>query len=116
MSLIAISAHLLNAFNAKPGKSDDATSARLVLIASFLQGSDVTETLISEGQYVKAIAVLKQDMEMLVRIHETIAGVAKIGQTPQMRYLPVEGARRFYGELNKVAHPSTSTSLRACSN
>src|SRR5436305_9905823 len=51
-------------------------------------------------------------MEVLIRIHETVAGVAKRGGTPQLKYLPVAGARRFYGELNDIAHPSNIGHLR----
>ena len=85
---------------------------RLILIASFFQGVGVTETLISEGQYAKAAAVLKQDLEILTRIHETLQGVAKPGGTPNVKYAPT-GAGRLYGQLNNVAHPSTPELLAA---
>jgi hypothetical protein len=66
--------------------------------------------MISDGQYAKAAAALKQDMQS--RIHESVTGVAKEGGTPHLRYLPVAGARRFYGELNDVAHPSNIARFR----
>jgi hypothetical protein len=75
------------------------------LIAAYVQGISVVETLISEGQYVKAAAVLKQDLEILARLGEHREGVARPGQTPNVKYAPT-GAGRWYGELNKVAHPS----------
>lgn len=106
LMLTGMCASLLRAYNGVPGRTSKSVSDRLTLIASFLQGLPATETLISEGQYVKAAAALKQDMEVIARIGETIAGRARRGQTPQMKHFPAAGARRFYGELNKVAHPS----------
>jgi hypothetical protein len=106
LSLVAIWASLVHAYNGKRSLATDGVSDRLTLLAAFIQGVGATESLVSEGQYVKATAALKQDMEILVRIHETEAGVAKPGKTPQMKYLPAVGARPIYGELNKVAHPS----------
>jgi hypothetical protein len=73
-------------------------------LASFIQGSKVTERMISEGQYVKAAAMLKQDYELLVRIHEARAGWAVEGKQPNVRNGP-SGSQRYYGELNKIAHP-----------
>ncbi len=103
---------LLRSYSGVPGKTDQSVSDRLTLISVALQGASATETLISEGQYAKGAAALKQDMEVVVRIHETVAGVAKAGTTPQLKYLPTAGARRFYGELNDVAHPSNIGRLR----
>jgi hypothetical protein len=103
---------LLRSYSAVPGKTNQSISDRLTLIALALQGASATETMISEGQYTKAAAALKQDMEILVRIHETLAGVAQPGGTPQVKYFPAAGARRFYGELNDVAHPSNIDRLR----
>jgi hypothetical protein len=68
----------------------------------------VAEELISEGQYVKAAGTLKQDLEVLARIGETIQGVERVGRTPNVRYAPA-GAGPLYGQLNKVAHPSDPT-------
>ena len=113
LSLVAVWALLLDAYNGAPGATSDSIDHRLTLLAAFIQGVPPTEALISEGQYVKASAALKQDMEILVRIHETEQGVAKPGKTPQIRYLPASGARRFYGELNKVAHPSNPDLLQS---
>lgn len=103
--LMGAFAHLSKIKDAIPGKTNESISHRLVLQAAFFQGATVTESLISEGQYSKAAAVLKQDYEILARIGETRAGVAKAGKTPNARYAP-EGSQFMYGELNKVAHPS----------
>lgn len=88
-----------------PGQCDATTSERLTLSILYTQGMTVTETMISEGQYVKATASLKQDYEILTRILEAKAGVAVGGKTPNVRHAP-HGSQRFYGELNDVAHPS----------
>jgi hypothetical protein len=103
--LTATLAKLLAAKSGVPGSTNQGRSDRILLVASFVQGIGVTETLISEGQYIKAAAVLKQDYEILTRIRETKAGAAKPGQTPQVRHAP-EGSQHFYGDLNKIAHPS----------
>jgi hypothetical protein len=74
-------------------------------LVAFIQGASWTERLISEGQYVKAAAALKQDYELLARIHEVRTQRARDGRTPNMASAP-PGSGRHYGELNKVAHPS----------
>ena len=83
---------------------------KMLLIVTYFQGCGFTERLIAEGQYAKAAAALKQDIEILTRIQEIDAGAAQSGRTPQMRYAP-EGSPRLYGELNKVAHPSNEPLL-----
>ena len=83
---------------------------KILLIVTYFQGCGFTERLITEGQYAKAAAALKQDFEILTRIQEIDAGAAQSGRTPQMRYAP-EGSPRLYGELNKVAHPSNEPLL-----
>lgn len=88
-----------------PGQTDQSRSDRLALITVFAQGTSAVERLISEGQYIKATAALKQDYEILARIGEIKAGAAKAGRTPNVKHAP-EGTRHFYGELNEVAHPS----------
>jgi len=98
-------AHVLSVRSGVPGESNESVSHRLVLLASFVQGIHPTESLISEGQYIKAAAVLKQDYEILARLGEVLEGTAVAGQTPNARAAP-RGSQRLYGELNKVAHPS----------
>lgn len=68
--LLSISAYLLHQKDGVPGITSPQISERLTLIIVFLQGAFATETLISEGQYIKATAVLKQDIEILARISE----------------------------------------------
>ena len=103
--LLSMIAKLFASKSGVPGATNADRSDRILLIGSFLQGVAVTETLVSEGQYIKAAAVLKQDYEILTRIRETKVGAAKVGQNPQVRHAP-EGSQHFYGDLNKIAHPS----------
>jgi hypothetical protein len=105
LNLLAILFKLLSSKSHVPGNTSEEISHRILLAVAFVQGTTVTERLISEGQYIKATAALKQDYEILTRIREVTAGAAKIGQTPQVKHAP-EGSQRFYGDLNKVAHPS----------
>jgi hypothetical protein len=112
LQLLAISAHLLNQKDGVPGKTSAEISERLTLIMVFLQGVYATETLISEGQYIKATAALKQDLEILARIAEVKHNVAKEGRVPNVKYAP-EGSKRFYGQLNDVAHPSNLELLQS---
>lgn len=110
--LLAMSslAFLLRFREGQPGATNESRSHRLVLIASFVQGAPVTETLISEGQYAKAAATLKQDYEILARLAEIRAGKAKQGVTPNVKHAP-DGSQYIYGDLNKVAHPSNEAIL-----
>jgi len=110
MCLMAALSMSLDAKNGVPGKTNEGTSHRLVLLTTFIQGIPAAETLISEGQYAKAAAVLKQDYEILARLKEVEDGVAQAGRTPNARYAP-EGSQRIYGELNRVAHPSNQDVL-----
>jgi hypothetical protein len=90
------------------GSQSPEVGNKITLIATYFQGCGFTERLIAEGQYVKAAAALKQDLEILTRIREIDAGTAKAGKTPHMRHAP-DGSARIYGDLNKVAHPSNET-------
>src|SRR5205823_6417251 len=51
-------------------------------VAGFIQGIGATERLISEAQYLKAAAALKQDYELLTRIHEAVSGCAVENRQP----------------------------------
>jgi len=108
--LLSIVKHLIDAKSLVPGRTSEEITHILILLMAFFQGTYATEILISEGQYIKAAAVLKQDYEIIARISEVHAGTAKPGQTPQLRHL-AEEVRKYYGELNKVAHPSNQESL-----
>lgn len=104
LQLLAISANLFNKKDGVPGKTSAQISERLTLIMAFLQGVYATEILISEGQYIKATAALKQDLEILARIVEVKNDLAKQGRVPNVKDATA-GSQRFYGQLNAVAHP-----------
>lgn len=87
------------------GKSTEQISEKLVLIITYLQGLHCTEDLILKGQYIKASAILKQDFEVMTRLHQINDGNAKHGKQPNVKHAP-EGLRYIYGQLNDIAHIS----------
>ena len=89
---------------------DDSIQERLVVIAAYTQGVTVSDRLVAWGQYIKAAAALKQEIEVVARLQELRAGVAVDGRTPQMRHGP-EGGGPVYGMLNNIAHPSRKERL-----
>lgn len=109
LMLIAAAVHAIAARSGLAGASNEDVAHQLLLLAAFFQGAGATERLIMEGQYVKAAAALKQDLELLARIGEVVAGAAKPGKQPNVKYAPGTGA--MYGQLNKVAHPSNAELL-----
>src|SRR5262249_18356787 len=111
LNIMSALAAILHGRSGQPGKTSESISNRLLLICLYVQGAGFTERLISEGQYVKAAAVLKQDFEFLARIREFAKGTAKYGKVPNAKSAP-EGSQRFYGELNDVAHPSKANLLK----
>ncbi|MEA2524047.1 MAG: hypothetical protein QOF73_1274, partial [Thermomicrobiales bacterium] len=104
MVLVGLVAALLHDHSGVPGKVEPGLSERITLMAGFLHGIGATEDLISEGQYIKAAAALKQDLEILARLREVQEGNHRAGRVPNVRAVP--GAGRLYGALNDVAHPS----------
>ena len=106
--LMSVFAKLLIEKGVAPDLTTETSAHRLLMLIAFVQGIPVTESLISEGQYIKATAVLKQDYEFLTRMREINAGAAKTGKTPNVKHAP-EGSQKFYSDLNKVAHPSNPT-------
>lgn len=109
LTLMGVIATLIDARQLDAGETDASRSDRLILTMSFLQGTSSAERLISEGQYIKAAAALRQDMEIVVRLRETLEGTARPGRTPQLGVLS-PAVRSAYGlaysQLSGVAHPS----------
>lgn len=103
--LVSALAHVIKAKNGQPGKTSPTISDRLALVAVFAQGLPAIEALISEGQYAKAAAAMKQDYEIVARIREIEKGRAKRGVQPNVSVMDQE-VRRYYGELNSIAHPA----------
>ena len=86
----------------KPGNVDDDLAQQLSLTASFIQCIDTCETAISEGYYVSATALLKQEMETIAAIIEVRNKSRKSGITPNVKVF--NDLAVIYGDLNKVAH------------
>ena len=110
LNLLSIASFLFECRANKPGKTSENISSRLQLITIFLQGTNYMEDLISEGQYIKATAAIKQDYEILTRISAIKKNDDVYGKVPNVKNLPKE-VRRFYGELNDVAHISKTDIL-----
>ena len=98
----SVIASATSAVSGKPGKEDDDLAQRLSLTASFVQGIDTCETAISEGFYVPATALLKQEMETIAAVHEVRNKSRKSGATPNIKIFGDLAV--VYGDLNKVAH------------
>ena len=88
-----------------PGKTDKSVSARLPLIASFIQGIDICEICISEGLYTQAAVMLKQELETVAAVDECERGKRKDQQTPNVKYVKF-GLKREYSLLNGIGHVS----------
>jgi hypothetical protein len=101
----AISRHNLN-----PGKTSEAISNIFSLVASFIQGIDCCERAITEGYYVQAGAILKQEMETIAAIEECKVGLRNEKRTPNVKNLSWD-LSRFYGDLNRVAHVADKSLL-----
>jgi len=93
-----------------PGETNEKLGEILRLIVVFYQGQFCTEQIISEGQYIKASAVIKQEIEIITRIAEIKQGCAKVGKTPNVKYAP-SMLNLHYGDMNDIAHISKPTVL-----
>lgn len=93
-----------------PGKTNEKLGEILQLTTIFWQGQFCTEQMIAEGQYIKASAVIKQDIEIITRIAEIKKGIAKNGKTPNVKHAP-SMLNLHYGDMNDIAHVSKSAWL-----
>lgn len=89
--------------NGRVGKTSAEISQRLLLLASFVQGIDLCESAVSEGFYLQAAALLKQELETMSAIEELKQGRRRDGKTPNVAYAPWS-LGTLYGVLNDVAH------------
>ena len=76
---------------------------QIVLIASFIQGINLSETAISEGYYLQAAALIRQEMETIAALEELKKGIRQDSRTPNVSNVPW-GLGRLYGDLSKAAH------------
>jgi hypothetical protein len=102
--LLAILKHLHKSYTPTTASSSESNKERILLLVSFVQGLGHVETLIAEGQYIKACPAIRQDYEFLTRVLELRKGIAKTGVIPNVKNAP-EGSQRFYGQLSKIVHP-----------
>ncbi len=93
-----------------PGTPNEIASKQLVYFSTFVQGVSATTRCITNGHYAKAVAMLKQDVEIFARVREISKGSDVEGKTPNVGHLP-EGFRMLYGAMNKLAHPSNTDLL-----
>jgi hypothetical protein len=93
------------------GNSNKNISDKILLIASFLQGVQVSKDLILRGQYIKAAAALKQDFELMTRLRSINKGNNKYGLQPNAANAP-DGLRFIYGLANDIAHISKDDVLK----
>lgn len=97
--------------NGKVGKTSEQLSKRLLLIASFVQGIDLTETSVSEGLYLQAAALLKQELETIAALAEVREGKRVDQRTPNVGVVPWS-LGQLYGALNAAAHVAESGVLQ----
>lgn len=97
-ALKAVILSLFEKYDDIKGKPVKNKSEFLTLICSFIQGIDLVEKSIADGQYIKASALLKQDYEIVTRINEFKKGVAVAGKTPNVKHAP-KNTQIFYGEI-----------------
>lgn len=91
----------------KPGRTDSSISARLPLIASFIQGIDICEICISEGLYTQAAVILKQELETVAAVNECVDGNRVDLKTPNVKFVEF-GLNKEYGLLNGIGHLSNA--------
>lgn len=103
---------LLKRRNKEPGTSSPEVSAALPLIASFIQGVDITETAISEGLYGQASALLRQELETIAALEEVKLGRRRDGRTPNVKHVPWS-LGQMYGALSSVAHVAKLDDLQS---
>lgn len=103
LQTMAAIAGLLDRYNLTPGKTSESISHRLTLIASFVQGVDTSETAISEGLYIQAAALVRQELETIAALEEVNKGARTDGAVPNVKHVGWN-LRQMYGELSKGAH------------
>ncbi|WP_025536856.1 hypothetical protein [Vibrio parahaemolyticus] len=81
------------------------------MIASFSIGTTSIETLLRDGAYIQACAVLRQELEILTQIHHFSNGTYKAKKAPNVEVLE-EGYRKLYGQLSKVVHLSCKQTMQ----
>jgi hypothetical protein len=94
-----------------PGRTSPSVGERLALSASFIQGIELCEVAISEGLYLQAATLLRQEMETLAAIRESDKGHRKERKTPNVKHLPQHIAK-LYGDLSAATHVADQYLIR----
>lgn len=76
---------------------------RGALVAGFVTGVGFCEKAISEGYYLQASTLLRQELETIAALEEIKQGVRRDGITPNIKCLPWL-LPRLYGDLSAAAH------------
>ncbi|PFA66203.1 hypothetical protein CN378_14485 [Bacillus sp. AFS015802] len=103
-----VNAFIVSIINKMDKPSDNVTeseSKRLAVIASFIQGIDITERAISEGVYIQAFALVRQELETIAALEEIVLNKRKDQKTPNVKHVKWELAK-VYGSLSGMAHVS----------
>jgi hypothetical protein len=104
-------ASVVGRYNLRPGATSASISDRLSLYASFIQGIEFVETAITEGLYVQAATLLKQQMETVAAMNELAKGTRQDGRTPNVKHLLWQ-MNRHYDSINDAAHVGKRDLLR----
>lgn len=81
------------------------------MIASFSIGISSIETLLRDGAYIQACAILRQEIEILTQIHHFSNGTYKALKAPNVKVLE-DRYRTLYGQLSKVVHLSCKKKMK----
>ncbi len=76
---------------------------QIVLIAVFIQGINIVECSISEGYYIQAAALIRQELETIAALEELKKGKRVAKMTPNVGHVPWLLAI-LYGDLSKAVH------------
>lgn len=102
-SVLGVTASLLDKHDGEPVETTVEIDGRLALTASFVQGIDACEVSISEGLYVQAANLLKQEMETVSATIEFREGTRKKKKSANVKNLPW-GLATLFGRMNDAAH------------
>jgi hypothetical protein len=84
---------------------------QIVLIAGFVQGLHIVECAITEGYYLQAAALLRQELETVAALEELKDGIRRDKTTPNVKHVPWSLAT-LYGDLSSAAHQGRHDLLR----
>jgi len=85
---------------------------QIVIIAAFIQGINIVECSISEGYYIQAAALIRQELEMIAALEELKKGERVDKKTPNVRHVPWSLAT-LYGDLSQATHAADHDVLQS---